>query len=286
MLNANRLSAGLVAALLVAVAHTATAQTISTFDPAGNQPVGIGYGNDEVFIYDDFDSVIQVFDRSGNALRTIPSPGNSSNDYDIDFADAGLNLNGVAIPAGSLLVGNGDDSPTTLYALDSSDGTILSSLSLGTSTLVGVAFDSSSGLVYSLDWSADLVRVFDPSDGAALNSFPVAPAGSPAFDVFYGDLDIDGDGNLQIVTDVLEQTRVLSISGQYIQDFDLSLISPNSNLDLSGIAFDNVRGEAWVIGRSGTSFQLSGFPVQVPEPSSLLLLAVGCLAFVSRRLSL
>ena len=46
---------------------------------------------------------------------------------------------------------------------------------------------------------------------------------------------------MQIVTDVIEQSRVLTTTGGFVQDFDLSLLSPDDNLDLTGIAFDQHR---------------------------------------------
>ena len=271
----------LVAAIAIATSP-AGAQILSSFDPVGNQPVGVAYGADEVFVYDDFDAVIQVFDRAGTPLRTIPSPGASSNDYDLDYLDSPIVLGGVAVPGGSLLAANGDDSPDTLYALDPADGTVIASVGIGNDATVGAAYDPATGLVYSLDWDNDLVRVFDPTDGSALGSFPVAPAGSPAFSIFYGDLDIDANGNLQIVTDVVESTRVLTTMGDYVEDFDLSLISPAVNLDLTGIAFDLVRGEAWVTSRGGRVYQIAGFP-RIPEPAAMALLLPGLVLGLARR---
>lgn len=282
-MNTCRISTLVVAVLLaIAFGDLANGQILSSFDPGGNQPVAVGYGADEVFVYDDFDSVIQVFDRSGAALRTLPSPGASSNDYDLDYLDGPLTLGGTAVPAGSLLVANGDDAVDTLYAIDKGNGLVLASVAVVTNGLVGASYDPATGLVYLVDWVSDLIRVIEPTTGSGLSSFPIAPAGSPPFDVFYGDVDIDGDGNLQVVTDVLEQTRVLTTNGDYIRDFDLSLISPNTNLDLTGIAFDAARGEAWVSSRDGFVYRLEGFPVGIPEPAAAWLSLLGIVAAYGR----
>ena len=271
-------------AVLALAAAPASGQILASFDPDGNQPIAVGYGNDEVFVYDDFDSVIQVFDRAGTPLRTLPRPGSSSNDFDLDVADDPLVLGGTPVPAGSLLASNGDDAPDVVYALDPLTGTVLASVTIGNDETVGVSYNPADGRLYSVDWTDDLIRVFDPADGSAITSFPVAPAGSPPLDVFYGDVDVDADGNLQIVTDVVEQTRVLTTSGDFVRDFDLSLVSPDDDLDLSGIAFDNRRGEAWVTSRGGLVYRLDGFPV--PEPAAATLtLAAGLLGLRRSRQS-
>lgn len=263
----------LFAVLVVGGNGPAMAQILSSFNPTGNQPIGVAYGNDEVFVFDDFDTLIQVFDRAGNPLRTLPRPGVNSDDFDLDYLDAGINLGGTAVAAGALLVTNGDDSPDTVFAIDATDGTVLASVAIGDDQTVGVSYDPATDRLYSMDWDSDIVRVFDPADGTQTNSFSVTPAGATPLDVFYGDIDIDADGNLQIVTDVIEQTRVLTTSGDFVQDFDLALLSPSDNLDLTGLAFDNARGEAWVTSRSGLVYQLEGFPIGVPEPSTLVMLA-------------
>jgi|GEM_PF-4256373 len=266
---------------LALMCQTASAQILSSFTATGNNPIGIGYGNDEVFVFDDFDTVIQVFDRDGNTLRTLPNPGGSTNDFDIDFVDQAMSLNNIAVPAGSLLVTDGDQGDDIVYAINATDGSLITSLNITNQQTVGVSYNPADQLLYSLDWDNDIVRVFDPNTGVQVNNFSTTPAGQTVLNVFFGDIDIDADGNLQIVTDVVEQTRVLTTSGAFVQDFDLSLISPDDNLDLTGIAFDNARGEAWVTQRSGQVFQLSGFPV--PEPANLILLGVGGLLFTRRR---
>ena len=283
----NAVNAATLAVAVVPLATSAaSAQILSSFDPAGNQPVGIAYGNDEVFVYDDFSAEISVYDRSGNLLRSLTNPGLSSNDYDLDFADAALNVGGTVVPAGSLLVFDGESSGVeTLYAIDALTGAELASVGLTVpGQLVGGTYNPLDGNLYVIDWSSDRVRVYDPATGGAeLSSFPVAPAGSPAFDVFYGDLDLDGDGNLQIVTDVETFTRVLTTDGTFVQDFALPDPDAGGSFDPTGIAFDNLRGEAWISSRDGFVYQLDGFAV-IPEPTTLAgLIGLGGLLSLRRR---
>ena len=207
-----------------------------------------------------------MFDRSGVLLRTLPRPGVSSDDFDLDVADEPL-------------VGNGDGNPDTVFALDRADDTVLASVSIGNDQTVGLSYNPADGLLYSLDWDSDLVRAFDLDTGAAVGSFPVQPVGAPGFTIFYGDLNVDADGNLQLVTDTFELTRVLITSGEFVQDFDLGLLLGDGDLDLTGITFDNDRGEAWMTSRGGLVYQLAGLPV--PEPASLA--GLGLLGLTLRR---
>lgn len=275
--------------LALALAATAAAapaqgQILSSFNPGEGALVAVGYGNDEVFVNADFNAEIRVYDRAGSLLRSIPRPGASSNDFDLDVADAALTVGGVVVPTGTLLASNGDDSPDTLYALNPADGAVLASVTFGNNQTVGVSYNPADGQLYSMDWNNDVVRVISPNTGAEVTNFPVAPAGSPAFDVFFGDVDIDANGNLQIVTDTEPASRVITLEGAFVEDFNLTGFNNGEDLLLSGIAFDNVRGEAWVSSRNGSVFQIAGFPsLPVPEPATAGLLAVGSLALIGRR---
>ena len=65
----------------------------------------------------------------------IPRPGNSSNDFDLDFLPEATTIGATSVPANSLLVINGDDSPDTIGALQKGDGTVLATVNIAASGL-------------------------------------------------------------------------------------------------------------------------------------------------------
>ena len=79
---------------------------------------------------------------------------------------------------------------------------MLASLGMsGVFSTVGGTYHAGRDTLFMIDWSSDVIREVNPATGAVLATFPVAPAGSPAFDIFYGDLDVDlATGNLLLVS--------------------------------------------------------------------------------------
>ena len=52
--------------------------------------------------------------------------------------------------------------------------------------------------------------------------------------------------------------RELTADGQFVTDHDVSgLIT--GNLSMSGISFDNARGEVWISSRDGNVYRVGGF---------------------------
>jgi Ca2+-binding RTX toxin-like protein len=93
-----------------------------------------------------------------------------------------------------------------------------------------------------------------------VRSFSVNPAGAPRFDVFYGDIEVNqSTGNLYVVGSPQNIIRELTPRGDFVRDIDLS--SFNIVGGISGIAFDDTKGEAYISTILGRVYHLGGFPI-------------------------
>lgn len=233
---------------------------LGSFDPDLGTLVGIGFDDvaDTVFIYPDFDASIHEYMTNGTPVDTIPRPGASSNDFDLDFAPEAMNVGGTAVAANTLLVSNGETDPETLFALDKDDGTVLDSQTLPISgQTTGASYHAARDSLFATDWSNDLVVEIDPSDGTSLNSFAVAPAGSPAFDLFFSDVEVEpSSGNLLLVSDSQDRIREMTPTGAFVTDHDVSDID-TVNEDMTGIAVDDSTGEIWLSSLNGKVYHVS-----------------------------
>lgn len=241
-------------------------------DPAGGR----------VFVYDDFATTIRVLDRAGVEQSTIPFSGQPSNDIDLDFLDTALTIGGANVAAGALLNFNAEVGVTSLLAMDSNSGAVLATLANmgGSGSAVGGAQHSARGSVYTVRWNTDLIYEQNADTGALLNSFSVSPGGSPAFDVFFGDIEVSAaTGNLYIVSSSHNLLRVLGPTGAYLGDVDLTALGVTS---MSGLAIDDLRGEAWITGTNGVLYHIGGLP-SIPSPSAASLLALTALVSQRRR---
>jgi hypothetical protein len=234
----------------------------AVFDPADRAAfVSIAFApaSDEIYAYPEFGTAIDVYSTVGNLLRTIPRPGLLSNDIDLDVTTAPISVGGTTVPTGTLLVLNSEDTGAeTLFALDPA-GTVLAFQVLAVAgQAVGGAHHHARGTFFVADWSADTIREYAPGDGAAIAAWPVQPAGSPPFDIYFGDLDcLRGTQTVFVVSSSQPRIREFSSSGAFIRDID---VTPFSITGMSGIAFDDRRGEAWIASINGTITQLAGFP--------------------------
>ena len=236
---------------------------VDTFNPAeGGAMNSIGFNalTNEVFVHFNFNASIHVYQPDGMFLRTIPKPFAGGNDDDMDFATVPVSVNGTTVPAGTLLIFEGE-TDQVLYAVDPTDGTVLAQ-----QLYDGSAFGQWTGGGYSLatdtffgaDWSRDFIQEVDGDTGAILQEFPIRPPGSPAWDFFYSDLEVlDLDGNLYLVSSSQNSVRGLSPVGKWLGDFQLDPLGVSG---MSGIAFDDAAGEAWISSQNGTVYRLSGFP--------------------------
>jgi hypothetical protein len=219
-----------------------------------------------VFVYDN-GGTIHVYDPTGMPQYTLAWPAGTGNDTDIDFIKEATTIGGVSVPTGSLLVGAGDQDQ--VYVIDPSSGAVLvGPLTIpatnGTRDVDGIAYDTIRHSIWVVHYLADIVDELALDDLHILQSFPVAPSGSPPFDVFFGDLDVSAvNGDLYLNSDRQSTIRQLTPTGVFVEDIDVTgLLSGMAGLDLD----DANAGLAWVSSTDGTVSHVVGLPVRQHNP--------------------
>lgn len=270
-------AAAVCALLLIPSVSRAQATLISSFTPGVGDLVGAAYdpvaGN--VFIYPDFSDAILRFTPGGTQVPPDPaSPGTPGNDYDMDFAPVSFNLGGTVVPANTLLVVNGDNSPVTLYGLNKDTGAILASVVLPVSS-VGGSFHAARGTFFNVSSTTDTIQEINAETGAILNSFGVVPGGSSPFDVAFGDVEVNqATGNLYVVSSGQDIIRELTPTGGFVRDIAVGGLTVSG---MSGIGFNDAANEAFISSTNGNVYRVGGFPgvaSAAPEPSTFALLAL------------
>ncbi|MGE0158265.1 MAG: Ig-like domain-containing protein [Gemmatimonadales bacterium] len=232
----------------------------SSFDPNLGALIGVAFDQvaRSLFLYDDFTTVILEYTTAGVAVPpTIPSPGTSSNDYDLEFLPEAVNVGGTVVPANTLIVMNGEDTPLRrVYALDKSTGAVLDSTTIPMSDPVGLSYHATRNTFFGIDWTRDVIEELDPATGAVLASFPVAPVGAPAWDTFYGDVEVDQrTGSLILVSSSQPVVRILSATGALLADVDVGSLGVTN---MAGIAWDDATATAWITTTSGDVWEVAG----------------------------
>ena len=261
--------------LLSAEQVVGSVQIIQSFTRFGYQATALAFeplsGN--LYSYQAGDTVISVIapiGPNGTLLGTLPLPGPpvaNLDHIDLDFAAAAFLLSGTHVPAGSLLVFQGNEAPETIRAVDPVSGFEIAALNLPSNSLVGGALLGDR--LYTIDFEGnDLLREVDPASGAQLSSFPAAPAAAPPFNIFLGDVDSGPNGHLFLVGDSQQRIRELTVDGVFVRDHDLTHLGlPPS----SGIAMLE-DGTAWLSSRSGVFAHVRlGLESSIPEPTSGLI---------------
>ncbi|HJR45490.1 MAG TPA: calcium-binding protein [Actinomycetota bacterium] len=238
---------GLIAVMTVAASGPASAsRLVSSFDTGLPRLVAIAVDgqSNSLLVYEEFGETILEYSKAGAVVGDILRPGAASNDFDLDVAETGFTLGSGSVPAGGVLVANGDVSPPTLFGIDQV-GNVTGEVAL-TGTLVGASHHAARGSVFAVDWSADMIREIDPAGtGTLISEFPVAPSGSPLFDVYYGDVAVSAlTGNLFVVSSNQSAVRELTPTGAFVQDYDLTALGITG---MSGIDIDPETGDAWIV---------------------------------------
>ncbi|MGI0087088.1 MAG: 6-bladed beta-propeller, partial [Nitrosotalea sp.] len=238
-------------------------------------PSNVALGsNGDIFVADQGNDRILVFDNAGNFLFSFGSQGTGNGEFkapfgiafdssdDIYVVDTGNNRVEKFSNTGSFLstfgtegAGNGQlqqplgiaiDSVGDIYVADtnnqrisefSSSGTFIQSFGTGTlSKPSGVVFNAA-GNFYVSDRVKNNVYEFNSITGSLINTFPNTNSSGITFNIPYG-IGFDFPGNLHIADSGNDRVVVLSSTGQLVTQFGF-LGSGNGQFNTpSGLAID------------------------------------------------
>lgn len=264
-------SVALLPLILVLAAPMARAQltVVDSFNPSqagGLCSLAYDFRAGTIWVYDCRASDFQEYAEDGSFLRSLPRPGESANDVDIDVAPEELTLAGTTIPQGTPLFVNGESGTADIYAVDPTAGSVIASLAtdFGNSHVVGAAYHpirNTFFLVQDRVPSATLENIIaeiDPATGDVLNSFQI----TNLFSVNYGDLDIcNTSGNLFVASSAESRFVEFEPDGTFVAYHAL----PDGVSGLSGVGLSCETGQAWVGSTGGTAWLLEGevLPVEI-----------------------
>jgi streptogramin lyase len=166
-----------------------------------------------------------------------------------------LTLNGVAVPAGSILLFDGVTNPDRVIAVDPSTGLIISTLILAANyDTTGGVYDPFSGHIYLIDRApgTDQIVAIDPATGAEIASsrfnlpFNAGEAGLA--------LDPAADGTFWYGSDQSNSVVHLSAAGTVLTTDDLSTQGVTGGTN--GLSFDNT-GNLLVASQYGVVYRVA-----------------------------
>jgi hypothetical protein len=255
-----------VAPLLLAAAPPPSLTQIAQFNPGVGPLVGLAcdHVDGTVWVYGDFDADLRHYAADGSFLASVPRPGESADDFDLEIAPEALVLGGTAVPAGALLAINGESGVAEIRAVDKTTGAVLATLvtAFGASHVVGGAYHPIRDTFFlvqdkvaSSAASKSLVAEVDPLTGAVLGTFKVDTA-LPGFTVNFGDLEVSvATGNLIVASSDETSLAEFTPAGVFVNQYML----PAGVSGLSGIGLDDAGGGAWTSGNGGLVSHIGGF---------------------------
>lgn len=221
--------------------------------PAGLTPCALAYASvtDTVWLLPCSGADLTGFDSSGVSTTTLPRPGETTNDVDLEVAPTTLTLGSTTVPAGHLLVINGETGVTEVYAVDPTTGVVLGTLTTayGDSHVVGGAWHPDRGTLFFVQdrqprTDPNQIAEIDPVSGAVLARIPLAGI----FSVNYGDVEVcPSTGHLLVVSSDETTIAELDPSGTLLASHPL----PAGVSGASGIGVDDTTGVVWVAGTNG-----------------------------------
>jgi len=215
--------------------------------PNRGVPLGITVdGTDLWMVPHSSNQLFRLSMSTGQVLSSVLHPFDdfTSTGETLDILTSSLNLAGVVVPAGSLLVGSWIYSLNRIAAIDPSDGTVLSMLTLPFHmNVVDMAYDTADGgHLYVLDKDQDEVVEIDSVTGEIIGSFK-----TPSSVFFRGGLTVGpevdpstGRHNLWIATDSERNVSEVTSAGTVVRQIDLSSHSRGSaGIGPTDLAFDD-----------------------------------------------
>jgi len=177
---------------------------------------------------------------------TLATGGGASTDFGstaffggMQIAPATFSLNGTSVPAGSLLLFDGQTNADRVIAVDPSSGLILATLVLTKNyDLTGGVYDPSSGHLYIVDRSVGPNQIvpLNPADGTEIaNSRFNLPVNAGEAGLA---LDPGGDGTFWYGSDQSNHVWHLAANGAVLKDDDLTGQGVTHN-EINGLSFDN-----------------------------------------------
>ena len=257
--------------ILILAAPMARAQltVVDSFNPSqagGLCSLAYDFRAGTIWVYDCSVNDFQEYAEDGSFLRSLPRPGESANDVDIDVAPEELTLAGTLIPRGTPLFVNGESGTADIYAVDPTDGSVIASLvtDFGNSHVVGAAYHPIRNTFFLVQDRVpiaaleNIIAEIDPATGDVLNSFQI----TDLFSVNFGDLDIcNTSGNLFVASSAESRFIEFEPDGAFVAYHAL----PGGVGGLSGVGLSCETGQAWVGSTGGTVWLLEGdvLPVEL-----------------------
>lgn len=246
-----------VAFAALAVAPLRAQLSLQSQFPSGVSPVACAHdpATGTVWVYESFGTNIRKFSSAGAPLGTIPRPGASADDADLEVAPVAFQLGGTVVQAGTLLFVDGESGTAEIYGIDPLSGVVIASLatSFGSSHVVGGAYHVQRGTFFLVQdrvpvsaAQRNLVAEIDPVSGAVLGTFQTTQA-NPAFTVNYGDIEVTANGNLLVVSSDETEIGQFTPQGAWVLGHPL----PPGVTPPSGIAVDPAGCGLWVASPSG-----------------------------------
>jgi uncharacterized protein YjiK len=244
------------------------------FDPATNSAWVVNYPGASP-------SALRRLDlATGAELQSIPLTVKDFGSTQITVAGLQMapetfTLNGASIPAGSLLVFNGEPNTDRVIALNPATGAVLASLTLKANyDLTSGLYDPTTKhlLLTERNSSARRLLEIDPADGAEISSLPIdyAEERGLAIDPVTGNLWLAGTSTPSVL---VEMTR----SGTQVRQINIGLQGVNDS-EVSGLSFDDT-GKLLVSSTQGRiySVDVNADPAAAARPTltSITGLALG-----------
>ena len=251
-----------IAAAGVACVARADLTVLGQFNTSASVGVGFDHATGEVWTYPDFGAELRRYSSAGTLLGSVPRPGGSANDADVEFTVGPLVLAGVPLPDATLLYIDGESGVADIYAIDKATGAVLATLatSFGVSHVVGGAHHPQRGTIFLIQDAVpsgtsndNVVAEIDPATGAVLQSWQTNIA-LPGFTIDYGDIEVAGNGNLLIVSSDESSIGEFTPTGTFVTLRAL----PSGVSSLAGIGVGPGPCELWVIETNGQLARVGG----------------------------